>query len=304
MAKRLTASFVTLVYEGALRSFWRRKALWRFLRLAGIAESFLATWASEESKREFLDRLFSKLPNQEKGHEVILGMARDLADQRSFPDLVGWEDSDRKLKEAHEAIRALRMVLASLDDQIQTDRERQQAKERFRAFQEELRRSRETLDSLDRRLTELSRRLGSQDAGYRFQDWFYELMDYFEIVNRRPYSVQGRQIDGSITVSGTTYLVELRFTAHQAGAPDIDTLLHKVTSKADNTMGTMVSICGYTSTAIQQASGPRTPLLLLDHGHIYLALRGVVAFNEIIERVRRHASQTGESYLSAANFET
>ncbi len=303
MAKRLTASFVSLIYEATLRSFWRRKGLWRFLRQAGIAESFLATWATEESKREFLDRLFAKLPNQERGQEVILAMARDLAEQESFPDLVGWEDSERKLREAREAVGAIRIALAKLDDQVQSERERQQAQERFRAFQAELRRSRETLESLDRRLTELARRLGSQEAGYQFQDWFYDLMDFFEIVNRRPYDVQGRQIDGSITVSGTTYLVELKFTAQQAGAPDIDTLLHKVTSKADNTMGIMVSVSGYTSTAIQQASGPRTPLLVLDHGHIYLVLRGIVAFDEVVERVRRHASQTGESYLDAANFE-
>lgn len=128
-------------------------------------------------------------------------------------------------------------------------------------------------------------------------------MGFFEIVNRRPYEAQGRQIDGSITVSGTTYLVELKFTVRQADPSDIDILLSKVISKADNTMGIMVSVAGYTSIAIHQASGPRTPLLLLDHGHLYLALRGVAAFSEIVERVRRHASQTGEAHLAASSFE-
>jgi hypothetical protein len=33
----------------------------RFLRQAGIAKSFLSTWTQEESKRDFLDRLFAKL---------------------------------------------------------------------------------------------------------------------------------------------------------------------------------------------------------------------------------------------------
>jgi hypothetical protein len=49
---------------------------------------------------------------------------------------------------------------------------------------------------------------------------------------------------------------------------------HKVQEKADNTMGIMVSISGYSSTAIDAASGPRTPLLLLDHSHLYLLLTG------------------------------
>lgn len=302
MVKRLTASFVSLVYDATLRSFWRRSALWRFLRQAGIAESFLATWGTEESKREFLDRLFAKLPDQPRGQEVILSMARDLAQQDSFPDLVGWEDSERKVKEARDAVLALRRALAKVDDQVQSERERREAHERFRAFQDEVRRSRETLESLSNRLNELATRLGSQQAGYDFQEWFYDLMDFFEVMYRRPYIVNGRQIDGSITVSGTTYLVELKFTQEQAGANDIDSLLKKVIDKADNTMGIMVSISGYSSTAISEASGPRTPLLLLDHRHLYLALGGGATFGEIVDRVRRHASQTGESYLGPDGF--
>lgn len=229
-------------------------------------------------------------------------MARDLVQQDSFPDLVGWEDSDRKIEEARNAVLTLRRALAKIDDQVQSERDRHEAQERFRAFQEEVQRSRQTLESLSNRLNELATRLGSHQAGYDFQDWFYDLMDFFEITNRRPYVVNGRQIDGSITVSGTTYLVELKFTRDQAGAPDIDTLLKKVNDKADNTMGIMVSISGYSKTAISEASGPRTPLLLLNHRHLYLALGGALTFGEIVDRVRRHASQTGESYLAPEQF--
>jgi hypothetical protein len=63
-------------------------------------------------------------------------------------------------------------------------------------------------------------------------------------VNSRPYTHEGRQIDGSLTHAGTTYLVELKFTAEQAGATDIDSFLKKVNDKADNTMGIMISISG------------------------------------------------------------
>jgi hypothetical protein len=128
------------------------------------------------------------------------------------------------------------------------------------------------------------------------------LLDFSEIPNRKPYVHNGRQIDGSLTISGTTYLVELKFTAEQASAPDIDTFYRKVTSKADNTMGIMVSISGYSSVAREEASGNKTPLLLLDHGHIYLVLGGMMGFADVIERIRRHASQTGEAYLSVSDF--
>lgn len=120
MAKRLTAAFVALAYEATLRSFWRRKALSRFLRQAGVAASFLGGWAPDESKRDFLDRLFSKLPDVPNGQEVLLRMSRDPALQESFPDLVGWEESERMLREAREAVSALRRSLAAIDDQVQS----------------------------------------------------------------------------------------------------------------------------------------------------------------------------------------
>jgi hypothetical protein len=105
-----------------------------------------------------------------------------------------------------------------------------------------------------------------------------------------------------ITVEGTTYLVELKFTGTQSDATDIDSLHKKVSGKADNTMGVMFSISGYSSVAIKEASGPKCLLLLFDHAHIYMLLNGVCSLQELVGRVRRHASQTGEAYLEPRHF--
>lgn len=158
------------------------------------------------------------------------------------------------------------------------------------------------MDTLADRLNSLSTELGKQGAGYAFEDWFYDLLDYFEVVNRKPYKVQGRQIDGSVTIDGTTYLVELKFTTDQSDAPDIDIFRSKVLSKADNTMGIMISISGYSSVAVSEASRDKTPLLLLDHRHLYLLLTASIRFSELVARLRRHSSQTGEAYLRVENF--
>ena len=126
-------------------------------------------------------------------------------------------------------------------------------------MQEEARKREMDLQKFTQKLADLSKRLGTQQAGYEFQDWFYELAGFFEIVCRRPYIAAGRQIDGSVTVDGTTYLVELKFTTEQAGATDVDTLHKKVSSKADNTMGILVSISGFSATALKELPG-RKPL--------------------------------------------
>jgi len=153
MKSRLTPYYINLVYEACLKSFWRKSALRNFLRECKISENFLATWSEDETKRNFLDRLFEKLPRTDNGRLALLKMAKFLMEQRSFPDLQNWEDSKEKIK-----------------------------------------------------------------------------------------------------------------------------------------------------AAIEEASGDRTPLLLLDHSHLYYVLIGIMGIADVVNRVRRHASQTGEAYLPVDKF--
>lgn len=299
---RVTPHYVHLVYDACLKSFHRKKSLSRFLLTCGVEERFLATWSPDESKRNLLDRLFDDLPNTRKGKQLIVVMARHLIEQNSFPDLANWEDSPKKIREAEQAVGRLRAHQQEQEAGFRDQEEREAAQAKHREYQAQLAQSQSTLQKLSERFDTLSRSLGTQKAGYAFQDWFYDLADFFEVRNKRPYMASGRQIDGSVTVSGTTYLVELKFTSRPSESPDIDTLRNKVTSKADNTMGIFLSISGYTSGAIKTASGRRTPLLLFDHGHVLMMLRTEMTLAEVIDRVRRHASQTAEAYLKANEF--
>jgi hypothetical protein len=302
MAARITARFIELTYEAALKSYWRKAALRKFLRSSRISESHLATWAADESKRDFLDRTFTSLQKNDSGKSVIFDMAKALSELSSFPDLRDWEDSAEKIAAATKAVAELKAYLRSQDEEIRSEREREEARERARAERTRVQRSLTDKAKLQQRLDALHPSVGTQKGGYDFQDWFYDLLDFCEIQNRRPYVTGGRQIDGSLTLDGTTYLVELKFTGTQSGSTDIDSLRAKVEDKADNTMGIMVSISGYSSVATAQASGRKTALLLLDAMHLYLFLSGTLSFADIISRVRRHASQTGEAYLAACQF--
>jgi len=302
MKTRLTPYYISLVYDAALKSFWRKKALRKFLRECGISERFLSTWDETESKREFLDRLFDNLLKSDKGRSALLKISEFLMEQRTFPDLKNWEDSDKKIKDAYDAVTKLRIYHKQQQEEIEKLVEKEKLKKEFKKRQSEITRTQQSLLKLNERLNGLAKKLGTQKAGYEFQNWFFDLLDFYEIINRRPYVHKGRQIDGSITLEGTTYLVELKFTSEQAGATDIDSFYRKVTSKADNTMGIMISISGYSSVAIQEASGERTPLLLMDHSHLYFVLSGTMDMKDLIERIRRHASQTGEAYLSPKDF--
>jgi hypothetical protein len=302
MAAKFTPRLVELTYEAALKSFWRKPALRKFLGASHIAASHIATWSTDESKREFLDRTFPKLQAFDRGKALIIQMALSLSEQKSFPDLRNWEDSLQKIADAKEAVAELNGYLRSQDEEIRNDRDRGAAKKKARDERQRIQRSLTDKTKLQQRLDSLHSAVGTQQGGYDFQDWFYDLLDFSEIQNRKPYVSNGRQIDGSLTLDGTTYLVELKFTTGQSAATDIDSLRAKVDDKADNTMGIMVSISGYSSTAIKGASGRQTKLMLLDAMHLYLFLSGSISFSEIVSRARRHVSQTGEAYLSVPNF--
>ena len=75
MNMRIPSQFIDLVRDALLKSFWRKPTLRLFLLRHHVKESFLATWAADETKRELLDRLFPKLEASEAGQKVIKQIA-------------------------------------------------------------------------------------------------------------------------------------------------------------------------------------------------------------------------------------
>jgi hypothetical protein len=295
-------TLLQLTQEAALRAYNRKRVFRQFLRRCGVPDNLLSTCSEGETKRDWLDRIFPALEHLQSGLTVISTIASELVKHESFPDLENYEDSIQRVRDARSAIKALSEYLERRRKAGQEEKDKSERRSRAEARRTEVVKTKNSLISLRLRLDTLATSIGTQQAGYEFQDWFYDLADFFEIDNRRPYNSGGRQIDGTLSVDGTTYLVELKFTQEQVGGPDIDGLLSKVGSKADNTMGIFVSMAGFNGGAIQTSSFSRTPLLLVDFNHLYHSLSGAMTFNEIIQRVRRHASQTGEAFLAVANF--
>lgn len=305
MKNKLAPQLIELTQDACLKSFWRKPALRAFLLQHHISQAIIATWHEDETKRVFLQRLFSELIllKDNKGHAVILSMARSLAEMSYFPDLEGWEDSAEKKCSAHISISRLKSEVDKLNEQIRDERESACRRKEAAQKREENIASILTLEKLRADLNELVPKQGTQAGGYAFEQWFYKLVNYFEVTARPPYKTDGRQIDGALDLDGTTFLIETKFTANPSDAPDIDIFISKVTQKADNTMGIFVSISGFTKVAIEQASRDRTPILLLDYSHIYnLILSGAMTLPDTIRRVKRHASQTGKALLSVQNF--
>ena len=305
MAEKLASHFIEMTQDACLKAFWRRSALRTFLKQHGISEGRLATWHVDETKREFLRRLFDDLIaiSGTSGHQVILGMSRSLAEMRHFPDLEGWADSKEKIVAAKEAIARIKEHVDSLNQQVRAKKESEERQRIAREQREQVILAQQTLAGLTESLNELVSKQGTQEGGYEFEKWFYDLANYFELPARPPYKARGRQIDGSVGLDGTDFLVETKFTKTQTKPEEIDAFMSKIQRKADNTMGIFLSMAGFSSQAVNEASCDRTPMLLMDHSHIYsLILSESMTLLDVIRRIKQHASQTGEAFLAVSRF--
>jgi hypothetical protein len=128
LAEKLPSHFIDLIQDTALKSFWRKASLINFLRRHNISQTFLATMNPAETKRDLLGRLFPRLEASEKGVRVFKQMAISLADQVTFPDLQGWEDSEQKITTTKDAVSSLKRYLEIHRQKAEELREREAVK--------------------------------------------------------------------------------------------------------------------------------------------------------------------------------
>jgi len=303
MNKKLSPSFVALTQDALLKAIWFKNSLRIFLVQHHVNESALAKWHPDQSKRDYIEWLWPRLVKDEKGQNAILAMARSLTEMKHFPDLERKEDTKERIPEAVEAVARLRAAVATVNENIRETKAAESRRISAKEKQAKVQAERQSLEKLQTTLNALVTKIGTQEGGYQFEKWLYDLAIYFELDARPGYKADGRQIDGAMTIDATTFLVEAKLVNAPIGSPDIDIFMAKIESKADNTMGLFVSLSGFNDGAKKAAAKQRTPTLLLDSGHIFnLILRGVMTLPQVVSRIKRHAHQTGLSYLSAAEF--
>lgn len=305
MNKKLTLYFVSLVQDACLKSFWRKRALAAFLKKNHISDRFVEPLYQGSTKAEVLSNIFDRLAqNQDLRHQnILIEIARELVAMRTFPDLEGWEDAQTKINAAKQAVMQLRIEYEKLEvNFIDTGDEEKRAVAKLKR---EKAVSYETMfEDFRKRLYDLVNRVGDQKAGYDFEKWIYEFASFNDIVSRSPYKDKnGRQIDGALQIESDSMILEAKCTLCPIPVTEIDSFKAKINTKADNTLGLMVSMSGYEPGAIEAASEARSPVILIDGGHLFnIVMTRQMTLGELVSRVKRNAAQTGRAYLPVSDF--
>ena len=279
---RLRPDQLELVFEALCASFWYKRGLEKLLRQCAVSQNDLSH-LSELSKRKFLEWLFERYEQSDRGHEHIRTIARALIAKRVFPDLDATSTT-----EARGLIEAMRMALEEATPSTATKHD----PEIILTQADSVASVRSTaLANLRTELEQLYDQIGTQDGGYAFERLFISIARASGLECRDPYFGNGRQFDGSVLVDSHTYLLESRFQTRKAESGDISNLRDKVQGNADLTQGLFVSMGGYTSGAVKIASRAGSPVILLDSTHVLAALNPTFPLGEIIRLSKRRAAE-------------
>lgn len=264
--------------------FWYKRPLKDFLTACGVPVPDLDPLDSE-TKVEFFRALAARYQMSESGQDVLYRIASRLAKMKHFPGLDG--DSDLEA-----AKRYVALLAECLDDSEQRHADAARLIDETPVAATAVLRS-----SLPERYQSLLMRVGEREAGIEFESLVCDLARVDGVEVKEPYRAGGRQFDGSVEVDGKVYLLECKLRKTKSDSKDISDLRDKVLGTADLTQGIFVSIGGYTSCAIDNASRAKSPLVLLDFQHVSALVTGVVGFSTLVRVCKRHASETGCAFL-------
>jgi len=215
-----------------------------------------------------------------------------------FSHLSRLEDGAEKVKKAKESVNALRTLVKDHFDLID---EQRISEERRKAAHEKMLRNqgvRDRLKEIEKDYLELISSTNSQQRGFTLERILRELFTLFDLDPKASFRITGEQIDGAFTFDNTDYILEAKWQQEPVGTRELDSLYSKLARMTlENTLGLFLSINGYSDDAVKAHSSGRRLMILMDGSHLMAVIEARIDLMQLLLRMRRHASQTGNIYL-------
>jgi hypothetical protein len=138
----------------------------------------------------------------------------------------------------------------------------------------------------------------AQERGYKFEEFLNDLFEYYDLDPRRSFKLKGEQIDGSFTFDNTDYIAEAKWQQKPVNSGDLYKFSGKISGKLKNAMGLFISFNGFSPECMQVSAPGLKSMILVDGNDIMTVLDERIELTELLYRKRRHASETGNIFLS------
>ncbi len=298
--KKISPAALIALKEALAHIYWTRNDLRKFVEYTIENKAIVPTinWQGNvkfESASLLIDRMAAR---PDIYQEDLLRLFREVANFSDFTHLRRWEDPEKKIKTAKEKVAVLRKH-AQGHFEILKEKE---AYEKRRLTSRQKRRQtidyHNKLNALRDTFIQISTSENPQNRGYEFEKFLNELFIFFDLDPKTSFKITGEQIDGAFTFDNTDYLLEAKWQQSPVNAGDLYKFAGILSGKLKNTLGLYISMGIFSSECIKTDAPGIKSMILMDGADLFAVLDNRITLPDLLYRKRRHASQTGNIYLT------
>jgi restriction endonuclease Mrr len=298
--KKISPAALIALKEALSAIYWYKKDLRSFITYTIKNNTIVATidWQNNvkyHAVSELVDRMVAR---PDMYHDDLLSLFREVANFTDFSHLKSCEDAEQKICTAQEKVEALR---AHVKGHLDLLKEREQATERREAAQQKRTSSvafKNKLEELKEKFSTIAMSSNHQQRGYDLEPFLNELFILFDLDPKSSFKIAGEQIDGAFTFDKNDYLLEAKWQQKPIDAGHLYKFAGVLAGKLKNTLGLFISINGFSPECTAAKSEALKAMILMDGADLNAILDDRINLHEMLYRKRRHASQTGNIYLS------
>lgn len=296
--KKIAPAVLMTLKDALVAVYWFKNDLRRFLEYTIKNKAIISTLNWDEYKINIVSDLIDRMvARQDIYQDDLLALIEALSNVVDYSHLKRCEDAAVKIKNAKNAIEALKKQSAG---HLSIKDSKEKAEKRQTEYLKKIQKS----NSFDIALQRLKgiyvqslSNTNPQKRGFQLEVLMKELFDLFDLDPKASFKNQGEQIDGSFSFDGHDYLAEMKWHAKPTPTSDIDVFAAKISSKMKLTLGSMISINGFSAEALSLNRELWKSIILMDGQDLFYVLDGKIDLKHLMYRKRRHAAETGNIYL-------
>lgn len=302
-SKVISPAAINSLKEALANIYWTKKDLRSFVYNTLPDKAIVGTidWSGNvkyESASQLVDRLAAKAMFKEN----LMALFKEVINFNDFSHLKKWEDPEQKIKKAKDAVNALRGHAKGYFDILE---EQKLAKERRKVANDRITNHtalKSKLEELHKNFLKIATSTNPQQRGFDLEKLLNDLFILFDLDPKASFKITGEQIDGAFTFRDDDYLLEAKWQKALVNAGELYKFAGKVNGKRKNTLGLFVSIDGFSTESTQTTNPDLRSIILMDGMDLDAVLTDRIKFDELLYRKRRHASETGNIYLSISKI--
>lgn len=297
--KKISPNALQALKEALTHIYWKKQDLRSFVYHTVENKMLIATidwdnYKKAESANILVERMVERPDLYKKDLLQLFDVTMHFND---FSHLKKWEDSEKKIMRAKEAVEALRNHARGYFHLKEENEKIEVRREIFKKIQGEKESFGNMIDVLKEDFSRLIIEPNVQKRGFSFEKFLNSLFTLFDLEPKESFRIVGEQIDGAFTFDGNDFLLEAKWQKNPVELGELYKFGGKIEGRLKLTLGLVISINGFTPDYNQSKSSTMKTMLLMDGADLIAVIENRIDLKDLLFRKRRHASDTGDIFL-------